>query len=152
MAGYGEKEVVDKLNKKFSRELIHANAYRNPQARGQLQNCDVCVDSMIREWFIAIEVKSIRKDEYFNFLKYFTIDKRGEHQLDRLCEFARAGDREAIIVLFVRNSTRNRSIYTFDALTLNVLRMEGKKSLKPNEFKKYDTGWFQEHLGGKRGC
>lgn len=149
MAGYGETEVVRKLNQKFARELTHANAYRNPQVRGNNQTCDICVDSMIREWFLAIEVKSLRKGEYLNFLKYFTIDKRGEHQLDRLCEFARAGDREAIVVLFVRNGNRKRDIYTFDALTLNVLRMEGKKSIKPDEFAKYDTGWFQKHLGGK---
>ena len=100
---------------------------------------------MDEEWFLAIEVKSIREGEYLNFLKYFTIDKHGEHQLDRLCEFARAGDRKAIIVLFVRDG-RKRKIYTFDALTLNVLRMECKKSIKPNEFELLDTGWYQRWL------
>jgi len=149
VAGYGENEVVRKLNQKFARESIHANSYRYPQQRGRNQACDVIVDSMDRSWFLAIEVKSLRKGKYLNFKDYFTVDKHGEHQLDRLCEFARAGDRHAIIVLFVRESSRKRKIYTFDALELNVMRMEGKKSVKPNEFHEFDTGWFKNNLGGK---
>lgn len=149
MAGYGENEIVNKLNRMFSKKSIHANAYRNPQCRRVTQNCDVNCDSLDEQWFLAIEVKSLRKGEYLNFLKYFTIDKHGEHQLDRLCEFARAGNRKAIIVLFVRNGSRKREIFTFDALELNVMRMEGKKSVKPSEFHELDTGWFKKHLGGK---
>jgi hypothetical protein len=144
VSGYGEAELVRKLNLKFEIEGIIAHAYRNPQLRRRAQNCDISVDSMNRKWFLAIEVKAIKKGEYLNFKKFFTTDKYGVHQLERLCTFALECDRIPIVVLFVRNGRKKRGIYTFDAFELNALRIKGKKSLKPSEFDEYDTGW---HMG-----
>ena len=125
MAGYGEDIVVRHIN-----NHINANgfAYRLPQMKRRLQVCDVMVDSNDPNWFLAIEVKTVRGSMPLNFKSAFTIDKRGEHQLDRLCEFAKKTHRTPIIWLFRRDVRKNKQVVFF-ANEVRVLWMAGKKSL-----------------------
>lgn len=137
--GYGEQPLVNLMNKYFEGKGIQALAYRNPQLRGREQKTDINVDSSDPDYYLAIEVKSMKGWKPLNYKSEFQTKskKKGKvmiHQLQRLIYYADATGRMPLVFLYVRHSPRRVTKYVFDARELNQHRLEGNASLPKGEY------------------
>lgn len=139
--GYGESKFVDTLNAKFELDGINAIAYRQKQSRFAAQYCDVNVDSILPEYYLAVEIKAKRGKRALSFNHDFTTDINGQHQLDRQIDFARLSGRYPIVHLICRMGRGRENIeYTFRATDLKQLMDSGKTSILAREFDEYNKG------------
>lgn len=146
--GYGEQPLVKKLNKYFDKKGIQALAYRNPQIRGREQKTDINVDSSDSDYYLAIEVKSMRGWKPLNYKSEFQnkSKKKGKvmvHQLQRLVDYASATGRIPLVYLYVRLSPKRINKYVFNARELNQHRLEGNASLPKIEYDSWNI--MSEH-------
>lgn len=132
MAGFGERQVVEYLNRIYKRDGIQAYAYRMPQVKYRMQVADVLSDSPIPEYYMVIEVKSVLdRDLYFSIL-FRSNKKTGYYQLAELCEFSERTGRKAFVVFAqklkkVEGKRREVRYYTIDAHRLFDLYSTGVK-------------------------
>jgi hypothetical protein len=133
--GHYENDLVVKLTNHFTAFDIDAIAYRNKQSRFSEQLCDINVDSILPEWYLAIEVKSKRGKRALNFQNDFTTDQDGTHQITRLYDFACLSGRSPLIVLCCRMGKGNpNKVYVFDAVDIYNRYMDGGTSILAKEY------------------
>ena len=139
--GYGESKFVDTMNAKFELDGINAIAYRQKQSRFAAQYCDVNVDSILPEYYLAVEIKAKRGKRALSFNHDFTTDINGHHQLDRQIEFAVLSGRYPIVHLICRMGRGRENIeYTFRSTDLKELMDSGSVSLLSKQFDEYNMG------------
>ena len=144
--GYGESKFVDTLNAKFESDGINAIAYRQKQSRFAAQYCDVNVDSILPEYYLAVEIKAKRGKRALSFNHDFTTDINSQHQLDRQIEFARLSGRYPIVHLICRMGCGRENIeYTFRSSDLKQLMDSGKTSILARQFDEYNMGSIFEY-------
>lgn len=144
--GYGEPELVDRLNTHFEDNDITALAYRQPQVMRRTQHCDITIDSSEPNWYMAVEVKSRTGRRALSFDGDFqTEDEKKGHQLFRLCEFAKATGRIPIVYYICRKAHKNRynnEYYSLDAYKLLEHMEAGNCSVRYNDLSDWNLGWF----------
>jgi hypothetical protein len=101
-----EWALTNAFNSFFKRQKIRAIAYRLKQSRFVSQMMDILVDSRLREYYLAIECKSLdsRKTKALYFKQHFSSAK-GIHQLARETEFLTRSGRKGILAVELRRGT-----------------------------------------------
>ena len=97
-----EGEVVRLLNRFFEDNKIQAIAYRVKQSHFTSQVVDVLVDSPHREYYLAIECKSLTLStgvKRLYFTQHFTTDKEGIHQIEKISQFIKKSGRTGLVVV-----------------------------------------------------
>ena len=99
-----ELSLVRAYNIFFETNGIRGIAYRQKQSRYTYQPCDIVVDSLDPEWYLAIEAKSVntRKTRRLYFSQHFTTDESGIHQLDRMNSFVWRSGRRGFLAVELR--------------------------------------------------
>lgn len=99
-----EWALTSALNSFFEKEGIAAIAYRLKQSRFVSQAMDILVDSRMREYYLAIECKSLdaRKTRSLYFKQHFST-AAGAHQLARETEFIARSGRQGILAVELRH-------------------------------------------------
>lgn len=99
-----ERELVRALNELLGDRGI---AYRLKQHKFATQITDILVDSPFREFYCAIECKSISQEKGANalyFSQHFTVSREG-HQIERISEFLRKSGRTGILAVEIRKGS-----------------------------------------------
>lgn len=98
-----EWALTHALNSLFEREKVKAIAYRLKQSRFAPQVMDILVDSSQREYYLAIECKSVdvRKTGALYFRQHFG-SSGGMHQIERETEFISRSGRKGILAVELR--------------------------------------------------
>ena len=98
-----EWALTSALNSFFEKEGIAAIAYRLKQSRFVSQAMDILVDSRMREYYLAIECKSLdaRNTRAIYFTQHFN-SCGGTHQLDRETEFIKRSGRNGVLAIELR--------------------------------------------------
>jgi len=95
-----EGELVHILNSFFKRNGIRAVAYRVRQSMFTSQVVDVLVDSNLKEYYLAIECKSISLNsgvKALYFSQHFT-----KNQIERMEEFLKLSGRKGVLMVELR--------------------------------------------------
>lgn len=99
-----EHILVRSFNSFFTKNGIHALAYRLLQTKYQSQRIDIIIDSKEINC-LAIECKSINasnKTHKLNFKSHFTTDKNGSHQIDRITQYRALTGRDVYLAIELR--------------------------------------------------
>ncbi len=100
-----ERELVRSFNNSFSERGIDAIAYRMKQHRFSQQMLDILVDSEDRQYYLGIECKSIAPSKGLSalyFTQHFTVDKKGEHQVEKMDAFIKRSGRRGFLAVELR--------------------------------------------------
>lgn len=99
-----EADLVRSLNTLFADRYITAIAYRVKQARYTGQTCDICVDSLDRRYYLAIECKSVigPNTPKLNFKHHFHEKTKADSQVRRITDFINASGRTGYLALELR--------------------------------------------------
>lgn len=97
-----ERELVNAFNRFFDTNTVNAIAYRRKQHRFSSQFCDILVDSIHPEYYLAIENKSIstRATNKLYFSQHFTDNEL--HQVDRITNFLNKSGRTGYLAVEVK--------------------------------------------------
>jgi hypothetical protein len=101
-----ERTLVTSFNVHFQAKEISALAYRLKQSRFATQFLDVLVDSLNPDLYLGIECKSISVDKgatALYFSQHFTVDKKGNHQIDRISKYLKQTGRKGFLAVELRN-------------------------------------------------
>jgi hypothetical protein len=104
--GEFEWALVGAFNSFFQEKGIAAIAYRLKQSRFAPQVMDILVDSRLKEYYLAIECKSLdaRKAKTLYFKQHFS-SSGGGHQIAREMEFITRSGRTGVLAVELRHGT-----------------------------------------------
>jgi len=100
-----EITLVKSFNTSFTESGTLAISYRLKQSRFASQWLDILVDSASPDLYLGIECKSISVDKGASalyFKQYFTVEKQGRHQIDRISEFLLKSGRKGFLAVELR--------------------------------------------------
>jgi hypothetical protein len=93
-----ENVLTSSLNKYFAENEIPAIAYRIRQAKFQNQFCDILIDSPVKDFYCAIESKSLMHGEKkLYFSQHFS--KTEEPQIERMNRFLNVSGRKGFLII-----------------------------------------------------
>lgn len=128
-----ESALVNCFNSYFQKNNIMAFAYRQYQSKyGRGQVVDILVDSLDKNFYLAIEAKSMdaTKNGTFNFKSRFDTSKDG-FQLEREIAFCKLTGRTGILALELRlGAGKSRECYMIPLIDVYNFWKSGEKSLK----------------------
>ncbi|MDO5843745.1 MAG: Holliday junction resolvase [Methanocorpusculum sp.] len=128
-----EREVVICLNTYFTRNRKKGFAYRLKQSTFNTQYVDIIVDSPDREFYLAVECKSLKGEKLY-FTSNFHKDKDGVHQIDNISGFVNYTGRKGFLAVEFRG--RKNEAYLMPWKT--VLEFFDKQASIPiEEFRKW---------------
>ncbi|MBC7109559.1 MAG: hypothetical protein H5T46_00870 [Archaeoglobi archaeon] len=151
-----ERELVRALNELLGERGV---AYRLKQHKFATQITDILVDSPFREFYCAIECKSISQEKGANalyFSQHFTISREG-HQIERISEFLRRSGRIGLLAVEIRKGSgksRKAHIIPWGEVERRFLSKESGMSIAelesypeiPRDGRKYvitEEGWIE---------
>lgn len=104
-----EREIVNMFNNYFAlKDNPDGVAHRKKQHRFTSQLCDVLVDSDRKEFYLAIEAKSIKahKNNKLYFSTHFSENDEG-HQVERIGEYIDKSGRNGLLCLELKHGRGN---------------------------------------------
>lgn len=128
-----EREVVICLNSYFTKNRKKGFAYRLKQATFNTQYVDIIVDSPDREFYLAVECKSLKGTKLY-FTSNFHKDKDGVHQIDNISGFINYTGRRGFIAVEFRGKKNEAYLMPWE----RVLELfDTQASIPIEEFRKY---------------
>lgn len=161
-----ESYIVNAVNLYFQKTNQHGKAFRLKQSRFREQYVDILVDSPVKapdnnfKYHLAIECKSVeqfRKDgsevTTVYFSERFTIDKKGEHQIERISRFCKDCGRQGFLAVRIHSGKGKKANVHFIPWAIVDDRFaSGKKGVALEEimeypqFRKVDGNYNLDHV------
>lgn len=143
-----ERDMITCLNSYFTKNRKKGFAYRLKQSTFNTQYVDIIVDSPDREFYLAIECKSLKGNKLY-FTSNFHKDKYGVHQIDNISGFINYTGRKGFIAVEFRGRKNEAYLMPWEVL---LEYFDKQASIPIDEFKKWipltrtDGGYILESL------